>query len=159
MSPAGVALRRAGSADLDALVELWRELAAHHARLESAFALRADGGTALRRAVRRLLDDGDCAFWIAERGGEPLGFSAARLETGREPLAESGRGEIEDLYVRRGARRLGVGRALAEAALAWLAERGAARVEVSVAVRNAEGQAFWRALGFGEYVDVLQRHL
>jgi hypothetical protein len=33
------------------------------------------------------------------------------------------------------------------------------RVEVRVAARNAEGQAFWRALGFGDFVDVLDRRL
>jgi hypothetical protein len=33
------------------------------------------------------------------------------------------------------------------------------RVEVRVAVRNAEGQAFWRALGYDDLVDVLQRPL
>jgi hypothetical protein len=33
------------------------------------------------------------------------------------------------------------------------------RVEVRVAARNSEGQAFWRALGFHDLMDVLQRRL
>ena len=41
----------------------------------------------------------------------------------------------------------------------WLRERGVPRVEVRVAVRNAAGQAFWRALGYDDLVDVLQRSL
>jgi hypothetical protein len=32
-------------------------------------------------------------------------------------------------------------------------------VVVRVAVRNAEGQAFWRALGFSDWMDVLERRL
>jgi GNAT superfamily N-acetyltransferase len=72
---------------------------------------------------------------------------------------EAHRVEITELVVARGARRGGRGRALVEAALAWARERGAARVEVRVAARNAAGQAFWRSLGFGAFVDVLDRRL
>jgi N-acetylglutamate synthase len=57
------------------------------------------------------------------------------------------------------ARRRGIGRALAGAALAWAQAAGAARVEVRVAARNPGGQAFWRALGFADFVDVLDRRL
>jgi hypothetical protein len=48
---------------------------------------------------------------------------------------------------------------LAAAALDWTAERGVDRVEVRVASGNAEGQAFWRGLGFDDLMDVLQRRL
>jgi ribosomal protein S18 acetylase RimI-like enzyme len=74
-------------------------------------------------------------------------------------LAERARAEITELWVRPGARRSGLGGSLAGAALAWAREQGAERVEVRVAARNAEGQAFWRALGFGSFVDVLDRRL
>jgi hypothetical protein len=33
------------------------------------------------------------------------------------------------------------------------------RVEVRVAARNRVGQAFWRGLGFEDFVDVLDRQL
>jgi ribosomal protein S18 acetylase RimI-like enzyme len=74
-------------------------------------------------------------------------------------FAETARGEIEALFVREEARRSGTGRALAQALLAWLAERGLARVALHVATGNAEGQAFWRALGFTDSMDVLERPL
>jgi GNAT superfamily N-acetyltransferase len=56
-------------------------------------------------------------------------------------------------------RRCGLGCALVAEALAWARERGAARVEVRVGARNPEAQAFWRAQGFGDFVDVLDRRL
>jgi hypothetical protein len=43
--------------------------------------------------------------------------------------------------------------------LDWLREQGARSVVVSVASGNPEGQAFWRALGWGAFVDVLERPL
>jgi GNAT superfamily N-acetyltransferase len=52
-----------------------------------------------------------------------------------------------------------VGRVLVERALRWAGERGVERCEVRVATRNREGQGFWRSLGFGDLMDVLQRPL
>ena len=69
------------------------------------------------------------------------------------------RAEITDLGVREGLRRRGIGRALVGAAADWITERGVARVEVRVAAGNREGQAFWRALGYGDLMDVLHRRL
>jgi GNAT superfamily N-acetyltransferase len=74
-------------------------------------------------------------------------------------LVEAARAEIADLGVRAGSRRRGNGRALAEQALLWARSRGAERLEVRVAARNPEGQAFWRALGYEAFVDVLHRRL
>ena len=93
-----------------------------------------------------------------EEGGELAGFCAARCERSPGLLAEEARTEITELCVRPERRRRGIGRALACAACEWAAER-AARVEVRVAVRNREGQAFWRALGYEGFVDVLHRRL
>ena len=72
---------------------------------------------------------------------------------------EDERAEISDLWVDPEARRRGIGRALVDASLAWVRQRGVVRVSVRVAVANAEGQAFWRALGFDDLLDVLQRRL
>ena len=38
-------------------------------------------------------------------------------------------------------------------------DAGATRVEVRVAAYNDAGQAFWRAQGFGDFMDVLHRRL
>jgi len=61
--------------------------------------------------------------------------------------------------VRPAARRRGIGRALAVAATDWVRGCGVQRIEVQVASRNVEGQAFWRALGYGDLMDVLHRRL
>jgi len=74
-------------------------------------------------------------------------------------VAERARAEITDLFVRGDSRRRGIGRRLVDAVTDWIRERGVRRVEVRVVVRNAEGQAFWRALGYADLVDVLQRSL
>jgi hypothetical protein len=44
-------------------------------------------------------------------------------------------------------------------ALRWVRESGVTRVEVQVARGNAEGQAFRRSEGFGDFMDVLHKRL
>lgn len=152
------AVWRAGPADLDTLCELWLEVARHHARLDSWFGLQPGARDEVRRLLAAELGDPDAAAWLAGDGAAE-GFCIARIDRAPPIHEETLRGEITDLGVRPAARRRGLGRALAEAALGWVRERGVAHVEVRVMVANLEGQGFWRALGFGEFMDVLLRRL
>jgi ribosomal protein S18 acetylase RimI-like enzyme len=74
-------------------------------------------------------------------------------------MQETMRAEITDLGVRGDARRRGIATALLETALDWVRASGATRIEVQVAHANAVGQAFWRARGFGDFMDVLDKRL
>ena len=56
-------------------------------------------------------------------------------------------------------RRQGIGRRLVAEALDWIRGRGVARVEIQVATGNREGQAFWRAIGFADLMNVLHKRL
>ena len=151
--------RRAEARDRAALAELLGQVLAHQAALEPAFALRPDVGAELAGLIGRQLRDPDAAVFVWEDAGGLVGFCSVRLERAPGALAEAARSEITELGVRPDRRRRGVGRALVEAACGWARSRAAARVEVRVAARNAEGQAFWRALGYESLVDVLHRRL
>jgi len=152
-------LRRARSADLARLTELWIEITAHHAALDPFFSLRPGAEPEIRRLIEAQLCDPDAAVFVWEAREDLLGFCAARVDRAPPILEETRRAEITDLGVRAAARRRGIGRALAGAAFTWTADRGVSRVEVRVAARNDAGQAFWRALGFDDLMDVLQRRL
>jgi GNAT superfamily N-acetyltransferase len=62
-------------------------------------------------------------------------------------FAEEPCGFIADIYVDRSFRRQGIGRQLVKAMVDWFKERGAPNFDWQVASRNADGSAFWRALG------------
>jgi ribosomal protein S18 acetylase RimI-like enzyme len=155
---AAVRVRPAAARDLDRVAALWTLLLAHHGSAPG-LAPAPDAGDALRRHVAVLSADPAAALFVAEREGALLGFAVARLLR-RPPLfRETERGEIEALFVREEARRAGSGRALADAALGWMAARGLRRAALQVAAGNDVGQRFWRALGFADAMDVLERPL
>jgi len=150
-------VRRAGVAELDALVELWLEVARHHQDLHPYFRLRPDARDEARQLLARELADPDAAAFVA--GDPAAGFCIVRVDQAPPIHEETERAEITDLGVRPGARRAGLGRALVGEAMAWARERGVERIEIRVAAANSEGQAFWRAVGFGDFMDVLHRRL
>jgi ribosomal protein S18 acetylase RimI-like enzyme len=154
-----VSVRRAVRGDAAAIAALWRSLFETHAAIDPAFALREGAETKLVIAVLRALDDRGAAVWVAEREGACVAFCTARVEHATTLASEACRVAIDEIAVSAAWRRGGLGRELVEAALAWAKQCGAQRVEVRVAARNTAGQAFWRALGFGDFVDVLDRRL
>jgi GNAT superfamily N-acetyltransferase len=152
-------VRPAQLADLPAIAALWIRLLESHAALDPVFALRAGAPAALEVELRRVFADADTALLVADADGCVVGFCAAHFERSPALAREACRTEITELVVEPAARQSGIGRALANAALGWARSRGALRVEVRVAARNDAGQAFWRRLGFGAFVDVLDRRL
>lgn len=157
MSPGA---RPALRADLAAIVALWAALVEEHGERDPAFAVRPGALDELPALVEALLGDPDAGLWVwDERPAGIIGFCAARCRRAPAATAERARVEITELAVAEAKRRRGIGRALVAAALAWARAAGVARVEVRVAARNPAGQAFWRALGFADFVDVLDRRL
>jgi ribosomal protein S18 acetylase RimI-like enzyme len=154
-----VAIRSATASDVPGVAALWNAIHAHHVPLDPQFRVRPDAERALAALLDEALREADSAVFVGEDASGIIGFCAARLRSAPALLVETGRAEITELYVRDADRRRGAGRALVDAALEWVRGRGIDRVEVRVAARNAEGQAFWRALGFGDLMDVLQRRL
>lgn len=152
-------MREADSRDLDRVAALWTAITAHHQGLDPLWRMRRDAGDELRQLLGALARDQDAAIFVYDRGGDLPGMCIVRIDRSPPILEEVERAEITDLGVREDARRAGIGRQLVDAALGWVRECGVERVEVQVATGNAEGQAFWRALGFGDLMDVLHRRL
>jgi GNAT superfamily N-acetyltransferase len=134
-------------------------LTEHHASVDPLFALRPDANAEIRRLLDAILRDPDAAIFVYESDSALLGFCTVRIDRAPPIQLEVQRAEITDLMVRASQRRRGLGRALVERALSWVEERGVERCEVRVASRNAEGQRFWRAVGFDDLMDVLHRRL
>ena len=159
MKPLRGSLQLARAADLPRLAELWIEITSHHASIDPLFSLRPSAESEVQRLIAALLHDPDATIFVWEAPDDLLGFCSVRVDRAPPVLEETRRAEIIDLGVTAAARRQGIGRELVAAALTWAEDRGVTRVEVRVAARNREGQAFWRSLGFDDLMDVLQLRL
>jgi ribosomal protein S18 acetylase RimI-like enzyme len=145
--------------ELDRVAALWTAITLHHEPLDPVFRMRRDADGELRELLGAIARDPDAAILVYDDAGDLPGLCIVRIDHSPPIMQEVERAEITDLGVREDARRRGIGRALVEEALAWVRASGVKRVEVQVAVANADGQAFWRALGFGDLMDVLHKHL
>ncbi|MGH0036152.1 MAG: N-acetyltransferase family protein [Myxococcota bacterium] len=152
-------VRRARERDLGAVVDLWIAITRHHEAADPLFTLRPDARGEVERLVRAMWSDPDVALFVWEDRRGVAGLCIVRVDRAPPILEEDRRAEITDLMVETEHRRGGIGSALVRRAIAWVEEQGVRRVEVRVASRNPEGQAFWRAKGFGDLMDVLQKRL
>lgn len=152
-------VRPARVQDLDRVAALWSAITEHHAHLDPLFSMRRDADAELRELLSVLLRDRDAEILVYDIDGDLPGMCIVRIDRAPPILEEVERAEITDLGVRASLRRQGIGRALVDEALRWIAASGVERVEVQVARGNVEGQAFWRAAGFGDFMDVLHKRL
>ena len=147
--------------EIDRIAALWALITEHHAGLDPLFRMRrgpvAEGE--LRELLRALHRDPDAEILVYDRNGTPEGLCIVRIDRAPPILEETERAEITDVGVRPALRRQGVGRLLVEEAQAWVRDRGVERIEIQVATGNPEGQAFWRAIGYADLMDVLHKRL
>lgn len=134
MSAAGMQIRLARAADLDAVVRLERAAAEapHWAEVEYAAMLVA-GMDALRR----------CLF-VAETERGLVGFAVGKVIG----VGTGSSAELESVAVDLEARRGGVGRALCFAVIGWCREQGAETMELEVRAASAGAIALYGGLGF-----------
>jgi len=137
---AGIAVRRAGEKDIRALRNLWAQYAEEIGRYRTApwRWTWEDLAPRLRMA----------AAFLAETGGEPIGFAIASRS--RPDI-----GHIEDLWVHPLRRRRGVATALVHHVAQALSERGVAHVALDVDADNDGARALYETLGFVHYADRL----
>ena len=154
-----VRVRGAQPRDLDRVAALWTEITRHHEHLDPLFTIRASAEGELRELLAALYRDRDAEIFVYDDGAGLPGMCIVRVDHAPPIMEEVERAEITDLGVAPSHRRRGIASVLVEVALEWVRASGVERVEVQVASGNREGQAFWRARGFGDLMDVLHKRL
>jgi ribosomal-protein-alanine N-acetyltransferase len=141
MTPTGVRVRVATSADLDAILALERETAnaPHWPSSVYAAILQDDNRSSAQRCLLVAEGQGENA---EPKERAILGFAAGVAHSG-ELVAE-----LESVAVADRARRRGIGRALCSAVLAWCRDQGAASVILEVRAGSASAIALYTGLGF-----------
>ncbi|MEW5721209.1 MAG: GNAT family N-acetyltransferase, partial [Chloroflexota bacterium] len=150
-------IRRAQQSDLDQLVTLWHELADLHADLLPEFALAPAQEQSVRAHLTELLRDNNERIFVAEENGALIGYINGAVRENPPVFVERHVGYIADAIVSARSRRRGVGEQLVETMNAWFRERGIRIVHLSAATGNPIAQAFWRKMGYAEYMTRMRK--
>ena len=96
--------------------------------------------------IRERLTKEESVIFLAERGGEALGF--VQLFPSFSSVSAFRLWVLNDLFVARSARGLGVGRALMEEARAHAIRTGAKRLTLETVVENRAARSLYESLGY-----------
>lgn len=147
-----VTIRRAQLSDLDELTRLWKELVEFHVALDPRFALAEDAEKHWRTRLAQQIKDDNWRVLIADDMGAAVGFISGVVREMPPVVREKYEGFVEDAVVAGQARRGGIGEQLYRALCEWFQTRNVKTVGLSVAVANPAAQAFWRKMGFDDYM-------
>jgi GNAT superfamily N-acetyltransferase len=136
-----IAVRDYSTSDYEACRSLWGELAQHHADIyEDPSIAGDDPGRGFDEYLART---DRCCAWIAESGGEVLGF-AGLLDT----VGDEGVAEIEPVVISTASRGAGIGTKLVQHAISEARTRGFRFLTIRPVLRNEEAFALYVRLGF-----------
>ena len=142
-------IRVAAASDADAIARVhvasWRTT--YSGLLPDDF-LESLSATNYAERWKRVIAEGSSRVYVAEDGGEVVGFASG----GRERAGETGfEGELYAIYVLDVAQRRGFGRELVRSSVAGLRELGLGDMIIWVLRDNTPARAFYERLG-GAYV-------
>jgi ribosomal protein S18 acetylase RimI-like enzyme len=148
-----VHVRRATPQDEEAVLQLWQEMMDYHAHLDPRFQPSPDGKEHFHAALKEWMDDDSRCVLVAVADGEVIGYIIGRLAENPPVFALRRFGYVTDICVAPPWRRLGVGRKLFAALQEWFRQQGLTVVQLNVAALNPTSQAFWRAMGFQDFLN------
>ena len=105
-------------------------------------------------AARRTLGDPQCAAWLLEHDGAPVGHALAGPCSLPHAEVQPDDGELKRLYLLRAYQNGGWGRRMFDAVLAWLERDGPRTLWIGVWSENLGAQRFYARYGFeraGDY--------
>jgi len=154
-------VRRGTVGDVGRLEPLWHALRDHHVTLPEMLPPRTrdESWDVRRRTYERWLAEDGYTLLIAERDGEPIGYTVVSVSDELPATWDVGHriAEIETLSVLESERGGGVGRALTEAAAETARAGGAEAVFVGVAHSNEGALRFYEREGFESFYVLLVR--
>ncbi len=145
--------------DIDAILDLWGELAAYHEQLDSAFAPSDAWRISYQGYLSTLLDRPEARVLVARERDRIVAYGVARITLLPPFFADRRRGFIQDVFTRKGFRRRGIARRLVTDLLDWLRAQAVATVELTVAINNRDAVRLWESLGFRAYMQQYKRAL
>ena len=129
---------------------LWMRSAGEHTDHDQIYATAPGAERVMRRFLADLTASSHTFLFVAESGGQTVGFISGELREGSPTFRQRTWASVDDVFVEPDSRNLGIGRALIQSVEAWAKERGANGISLQVAAANRRGRKFYEELGFRE---------
>lgn len=162
---------RAGEEHIPAIIEIWKEFMDFHRERDPFFSRREDGHANFEKFLDERMASPDSLVLVAiddsealrasslegrsHSGGKVVAYSIALVASYPPVFERRNYGHLSDIAVLKGYRRRGIGERMLAEIRKFFAERGITRIELRVASGNDIGVAFWRKMGFREFVQVM----
>jgi ribosomal protein S18 acetylase RimI-like enzyme len=145
-----VSIRKATAEDYNALCELFDEVDALHRGALPHIFQKPDGPVREHAYYQGLIADENVGVFVAEAGGELVGFVHAVIrDTPALPVIVPRRYAIVDgIGVKAEFQNHGIGRMLMDTAREWAIAKGATAIELNVYEFNKTAIAFYQRLGY-----------
>jgi len=150
-------IRKAHEDDLPALITLWKECMDFHGMRDPFFTRKEDGHEKWAEFVLSNMEDENWIVLLAEDPENVVGYCMASIIKCPPVLTTENQGLVQDMAVTERCQRSGIATALFVRAEQWMLEKGVDRIELNVAIINTRARAFWRKMGFGDFVERLVR--
>lgn len=155
MSPA--IIRPATRRDIEAIVGLWLLMMREHCLIDPRFETSSDAAREYGKQL--MLKSRSASILVADHQTLVVGFAASQLRVRTIYNPNSVIGNLTELCVEPEWRRQGIGSDLAREAISWMHKQGAKSIELTVAVANSGSNAFWRELGFRDFISMLRKEM
>jgi ribosomal protein S18 acetylase RimI-like enzyme len=141
--------------DLPELTRLWHEKMVLQEQFDRRFTLMPDAKTIWTQAVSKWLVDSNCRVEIVSHNDALVGYAIGWIKPAPPGVFPTHIGYITEIVVDPHSHQGGVGRQLLDALKEWFIEREIQNVVAYVPRLGAVEQAFWRAQGAVEWVDLM----
>jgi len=152
---AEIRVRRAELGDLEVILDLWQEMMDYHALLDLRFRPTQNARSHFRTTLKEWMADDTQRVFVATDDGRIVGYTIGRIVENPPIMELRYLGHVSDICVALEWRRRGIGRMLFAALCRWFHQQGLPVVQLSVAAQNPVSQAFWREMGFQDYMHKL----
>lgn len=150
-------VRTASLDDLPALAALWHERMTLLQQFDQRFALAPDAREQWAGAAARWLTAPDCLIVTGERERDAalVGYAIGRIEGAPAGLLPARVGCVSEMHIAVHSYQNGLGRSLLDRLRTWFKQQDVETLTIRAMRRLPVEQAFWRALGATEWVDVM----
>ena len=150
-----ILIRPALPPDLPAVIALWRQLQDINASFDARLTLGEGAADWFIGYLGDQLDNPNMAVLVAEHEKMIVGYTFGQIMR-RPTLASGDCGYVADVCVEEGWRGQGIGRQLYQRLRVWFQANSIMAIEVQVVRANPASQAFWRKMGYSEFLRTLR---